>query len=179
MEPIYIAIIAVFPPLLLASLNAWVQSRKERRDASLQAEKEERDYARQDEVAARVSSQAAHTARLLMAAQEETKTRTDEVARLAALADERTNAQLKDIHTLVNSDMTAARTAERTATIALVVALQHTLVLNQERHLPTGTIEEEVARAQERIEELNRILADRLAAQQLVDAAKAIPPHIP
>jgi hypothetical protein len=199
MEAVYIALIAVVQLVVLASVQGWISSRKdkrdretatekEERDARLQAEKEERDYARQDKVAERVAKaaqevavvaeEAANAARLLAAAQEEAKKRTEEVARLAAEADERTHQQLvesaeqlKKIHTLVNSDMTAARTAERTATMALVLALKHTkaLGLHLER-TPSGAIDEEIARAEKRVEELDQILADRLAAQREVDA---------
>ena len=102
--------------------------------AHLTAKKEQRDYARQDLVAQRLER------------------------RLKALDD-----QGKAIHVLVNSDMTAARTAERAALKLLVIAIRKT-----NGHTPDE--QKEIQRVEERIEELDQILADRLAAQREVDA---------
>jgi hypothetical protein len=184
------AVLAGLQILMLAGLTAWIASRKEKRDGDrkaleLKTEREAKaaekaeDYRRQDEVAGRVENaarQAAAAATKLDVAQKDTIARTNEVARLAAEADERTHHQLlklaedtQKIHTLVNSDMTAARTAERSALKLLVIQLRKADRLSTEDA-------EEVTRVEKRIEELDQILADRLAAQQKVDQQTAHDP---
>ena len=116
--------------------------------AAISARKEKRDYARQDLVAERV----------------------EKVARLAEEADRRTQAKLKEIHILVNSDMTAARTAERDAMKLLVVALKQVVTANTKMEIPSPQeLIDEIERAEHRIVELNGILADRHAAQVRVE----------
>jgi len=110
--------------------------------------KEKRDYDRQDLVAQRV----------------------EKVATLAEEADRRTQANLKEIHILVNSDMTAARTAERDAMKLLVVALKQVVTANVKLEIPSPSeLIDEIARAEGRIVELDGILADRHAAQVRVE----------
>jgi hypothetical protein len=122
--------------------------------AAISARKEKRDYARQDLVALRV----------------------EKVARLAEEADRRTQAKLKEIHILVNSDMTAARTAERDAMKLLVVALKQVVTANAKLEIPSPKeLIDEIARAEGRILELNDILADRHAAQVRVEHEAAKP----
>jgi hypothetical protein len=162
----YLAIVAGIQVVIVLVANGVFSAFKDRRDASIKAQEKAEDYKRQDLVADRVAA----AADKLLEAQSATIQRTEEVARLAALADERTNAQLvasaeqlQKIHTLVNSDMTAARTAERDSLKLLVIALRkNDKLLDSER--------KEIANAEKRIDELNQILADRLAAQQIVDA---------
>ena len=187
MEPITLAAIAGLQLILLTLVQGFVQSRKERRDsalaietaaaqAALKKKEREEDYARQDLVAERVAAaarevkavatQAADAAELLLKAQAETVARTDEVARLASEADRRIAEQLtaideqgKKIHILVNSDMTAARTAERDSLRALALVLR--------RLSPDA--KDEIVRVEKRITELDQILADRHAAQLRVE----------
>jgi len=175
--PIAIALIAGLQVILLTIVQSSILARKERRDAELKSREKAEDYKRQDEVAARVAAaatKAATAADLLLKAQHDTIARTDEVARLAAAADERIAAQLtetleqgKKIHILVNSDMTAARTAERNSATLLLLALRR---LGAATGGSSEAELEEIAKVEKRIEELNQILADRLAAQQRVDA---------
>jgi cell division protein FtsI/penicillin-binding protein 2 len=153
----------------LAIISAWAASRKEKRDAERKTAERKEDYDRQDAVARK----AEEAARLLVTTQQAAITRTNEVARLAAEADHRTHEQLtklgedtQKIHTLVNSDMTAARTAERSALKLLVIAIR------KSNKLTPGEAEE-ITRVEKRIEELDQILADRLAAQTKVDAETA------
>jgi hypothetical protein len=176
--------------LLLTVVQSYLTGRKDLRDAAIRANEKRADYERQDQVAERVATAAntaAHAAGLLVKAQAETIARTDEVARLAEAADKRINAQLvaideqgRKIHILVNSDMTAARTAERDSMKLLVLSLRNAYSLSVKLGVKlTGHEQEEIDRVEERIEELNQILADRLAAQAKVDAeAKAhrVPP---
>jgi len=116
--------------------------------AAISARKEKRDYARQDLVAERV----------------------EKVARLAEEADRRTQAKLKEIHILVNSDMTAARTAERDAMKLLVVALKQVVTANTKLEISSPKeLIDEIVRAEGRISELDDILAGRHAAQVRVE----------
>jgi hypothetical protein len=135
---------------------------------------------RQDVVAEQVqaaATQAAKAAVLLAAAQDQMSRATKEVARLAAETDTRVQSQLKTIeeqgrkiHVLVNSDMTAARTAERDSLKLLVISLRNALALSTKLGLPiSGSESEEIANAQKRIAELNQILEDRHQAQLMID----------
>jgi hypothetical protein len=180
METTNIALIASGQIVLVIIVQAIVLAFKERRDAKFKKLEKEEDYARQDVVAERVAiaaKQAADAAALLLKAQKETISRTDEVARLAAEADERIHQQLvgldeqgKKIHILVNSDMTAARTAERDSLKLLVIALKRVLSLDSKSESDKDEENKEITRVEERIAELDQILADRLAAQAKVDA---------
>ncbi len=175
--PIAIALIAAMQVVLLTIVQSAVLARKDRRDADLRSREKAEDYKRQDEVAARVAAaarEAAGAAELLLRAQHETIARTDEVARLAAEADARIAAQLtesleqgKKIHILVNSDMTAARTAQRDSLKLLLLALRRISVT---AGASSADEADEIAKVEKRIIELDQILADRLAAQRRVDA---------
>jgi hypothetical protein len=197
-DPIVLALIAVGQIVLLAVITGFIASRKEKRDAEraieaakhaakLKSDEKAEDWRRQDEVAERVAvaaKQAADAALLLVQAQEDTIARTDEVARVQAASDKRIVDQLlaideqgKKIHILVNSDMTAARTNERNQTMLTVLALRRVQALSRKLGLPVDVEEEEsIVTAEGRIEELNQILADRLAAQHKVDAESAKKP---
>lgn len=174
-EPtITIAVIAAVQLLAMALVTGWIADRHARRDAELKGLEKAEDYARQDLVAARVAAaakQAADAAALLLKAQKDTIARTEEVARLAAETDKRITNKLdqtieqgKKIHILVNSDMTAARTAERDSAVLLLIALKR-LSGSEANEAEL----EEINKVEKRIEELNQILADRLAAQHRVD----------
>jgi hypothetical protein len=113
------------------------------------------DWARQDQVAAR----AAEAADALVASNEE-------VARVAATASRIQLEKLGEIHTLVNSDMTASRTNEMNATILLAAVLRRL-------HDPTAEDSAAIDLADARITELRAILADRLIQQKAVEAQQA------
>jgi hypothetical protein len=157
-----IALIAGGQVLILTVVQSWVLARKERRD-----------YARQDQVAERVDAaakQAAAAAQLLVKSNEATIVRTDKVAKLAAESGANIQTQLKKIHILVNSDMTAARTSERDQTKLTLVALRQVKALSLKLGLDVSKADEEaIESSQARIAELDQILADRLAAQRAVD----------
>jgi hypothetical protein len=126
----------------------------------------------------RSTKQLADAADLLVKATADTNARTDEVARIAAENDKRVQAQLiaideqgRKIHILVNSDMTAARTAERDSLKLLVISLKNALALSIKLGVQlTGTEQEEIEKIEKRILELDQILADRHAAQLVVEA---------
>lgn len=160
-------IIAGVQVLLLTIVTGWMNRRKEDRDAErlaeaavlaakLRSQEKAEDYKRQDEVADRVAQVAERAAE---AAHEMTK-KLDEGLE-----------QGKRIHTLVNSDMTAARTGERDAMALLLISLKSQLALNTKNGvLPLKELQEQIEYAEGRIVELNQVLADRLAAQNRVDA---------
>jgi len=157
---VLIAIIAAFKD----QRDADLQTKKEEREAKLRMEKEDRDNARQDEVAER----AARLGQKVVAATELTAKITAEAAEKLVVSQAQTAEQLQKIHTLVNSDMTAARTAERDSQKLLVIALRKNLGMADDKQ-----VRKEIAEAEERIDELNRILADRLASQNRIDEEEA------
>jgi hypothetical protein len=186
-----LAIIGAIQILTLTIVQAVIGYFKDQRDAEARAKEKAEDYKRQDLVADRVAAvalQAKEAARLVAARVETVATnnmtanadliaRTDLVARLASEANVRVEAQLiaideqgRKIHILVNSDMTTARTNERDQTRLTLLALLHVKALSQKLGVPLTPGEEQaIEDAKIRIEELNQLLADRLAAQRRVD----------
>lgn len=184
METATIAIIAGAQLLLLTVVQEVLKGRKDRRDAELKRTEKQEDYARQDAVAARVDAaakQAADAAKLLVEAQTATIARTDEVARLAAESDQQIRNQLqaideqgKQIHILVNSDMTAARTNERDQVRLTLLALKRVQALSLKLGVAIADDElKAIEAAEQRIVELDAILADRHAAQVAIEAEAA------
>jgi len=136
-----VAVASLAGPILLARSNAKARAK----------EKTE-DWARQDAVAA----QAAKAAALLLA----------ENRKVAATAVE-TQGQLRQIHTLVNSNMTAAMQAQ-------LAALKGQLVLMERLAKETPPSEDEVATfkaIEAQIAELEAALHDRLIATESIEAA--------
>jgi hypothetical protein len=158
-------VIAVVAPLLLS----WQQQRHR------QQEREE-DYRRQDAVAA----QAAEAARLLLERQDQAASQSAERNRLLLEANDRaaetaatTNGKLDQIHTLVNSNMTAAMQSELDATVALLDTLREVVALNEAAgRQPTAEAVGRIDAMQTKVDELSANLTDRLkqttAANQLV-----------
>jgi hypothetical protein len=149
----------------------------------------QQDWGRQDEVAARaeravqamaasqalIARQAAQEARdaaaRLLAAQQASIARTDEVARLAAERGAAQSAQLRDIHVLVNSDMTAARQEALDQTRLTLLALEKLVQLDRAAgREPTDADLAAVDEAKVRVDELQAVLADRLAQQRILEA---------
>jgi len=126
---------------------------------------------------ARQAAKAAEAAELLLAEQAKTLARTDEVARLAAETATSTDVQLSalrtqndEIHTLVNSDMTAARESDLEQNRISLALMRK--VVSIERAGGGEASEGDLAaieRTEKRIDELEAILADRLAQQHLVN----------
>lgn len=113
MEIIIVALIAgVLGPTVLAFITGIQRARDDRRAADIRREERLEDYARQDAVAA----QAEKAVNLLQESQ----------AKIADVA-HTTNGKLDVIHTLVNSNMTAAMQAELDATVR-ELALMHEII---------------------------------------------------
>ena len=160
--------------LMVIVLNNIFAARKDTRDARLRQTEKAEDYARQDLVAARVAAAAEQTAtaaRLLVNSNADQNARGDEVARLAAESNSTIQSQLKAIHGLVNSDMTDARTNERDQTKLTLIALHRVQALSEKLGLLVSQADLDTIKAiEERIVELDLILAARLVAQHQVDA---------
>ncbi len=157
-------------------------------------------YKREDRVAAaakkaaedlvvsqrKIADQAAEAATLLLKSQQDSIARTNEVARLAAAAQVEAAAKLdqlglqtKRIHTLVNSEMTAARQAELDQTRAMIVVLKRVIALAESRGLRVASEDAEALEsAQDRAAELEAILADRLVQVREVEAEQKIHPIV-
>ena len=110
------------------------------------------DWEREDKVALRAAKVAA-----------DLEARDEKRAAAAAKAAGVVLEKIGEVHTLVNSDMTASRTNELNATILLAAALRRIAD-------PTVADEEAIEGAEAQIITLRQILADRLVAQQKVEA---------
>jgi hypothetical protein len=114
------------------------------------------DYQRQDKVAAAAASAA-------VAAQEAARQAQEQAVSAAAKLDD-LSAQTQRIHTLVNSDMTAARQEELDQAESLIVVLQRVIELAKDKGvMPDPSDVDALVRTQHRRDQLELILADRLA----------------
>jgi hypothetical protein len=138
-------VVAVIGPLLLS----WRQGIQRRKEKAL-------DWEREDKVA----EQARKAADLLVAANER-------VAKTAEV----TNGKLDVIHTLVNSNMTAAMQAELDATTRELAMMREVIDLKQAAgKKPTPMALAAVTATESKIHELQTALADRLKQNELADA---------
>lgn len=159
MEAVYVALIVA----VAGFLGQWLLKRQE--------------FARQDEVAA----QAAKAAQLLLERQDAVAAQAAEAAQLLLIANERvantaraTNEKLDTIHTLVNSNMTAAMQAELDARAGQLVTMKEIIALRREHGAdPTPEASAAVTAATERIRELQANLYERMAQNQMVEAEQA------
>jgi len=161
-------------PFIVGILVIVGQAWQRRGDARIRRAEKLEDWARQDAVAV----QAAAAATLLLAEQRATKARTDEVAVMAAQAASLVEIQLAElkvqgdtIHTLVNSDMTAARQELLDQTRILLNIYRKTI--DADRVAGRESLPEDIQAvkdAEAKVRELSLILADRLAQQRLVEA---------
>ncbi len=152
----------------------WFRDRRRQKERAI-------DFARQDVVsakvdeaaqeAANVARKADQTAALLFDAQKVTIAKTDEVAEAARQSNIQVTDQLRTIHTLVNSDMTAARQGELDQVRLNLVTLRKIVALMAASGKEASD-EDEVAieAAVARIKELEGILADRAAQARVIEA---------
>lgn len=151
--------VAIISPIILNLLH----QRDRRQERAI-------DFARQDAVAKRTQEVAAK----LLAAQQVTIAKTDEVAVAAKLSSAITATQLKQIHILVNSDMTAARQGQLDQTRQTLILLKKIVTMAGEIGRPPSTDELlEIDETEKRIASLEAILADRLQQLKLVEAEQA------
>jgi hypothetical protein len=143
-EVVIVAMLGVIGVIMTGVVGPWVVSRSTRKATS---EAKIEDWKRQDEVAAR----AAEAARLLLAANER-------VAETAAV----TNGKLDVIHTLVNSNMTAAMQSEFDATTRELAMMREVIRLNKVAGTePSVDALAAVTATEAKIAELDNQLVDR------------------
>jgi CO dehydrogenase/acetyl-CoA synthase alpha subunit len=172
-DPVAIAAIAaiagmgtVFSPLILSHMAA----RARRTEKQL-------DWAREDKVAA----QAAEAAALLLARQDAVAAQAAEAARLLLAANERvartaavTNRKLDVIHTLVNSNLTAAMQAEHDATVRTLAMMREVVDLRRAAgNEPSPETLAAIEATETRIGEQTAALDDRLAQTALAEQQQA------
>jgi enoyl-CoA hydratase/carnithine racemase len=156
--PVWVALIfmagTVGTPVVLRLMD-W-----RRQDRLKESERKQRaEVAREVKLA---KEQVEHAAELLVASNE-----------VVAAANAETHEQLRTIHTLVNSTLTAALKAELGATIRQLVSLREIVELKRAGgHEPTDDTLAEIETCQARIEELEANLEDRSRQQAIVEASQ-------
>jgi hypothetical protein len=161
---ILVAVVAVFSSITAPLILAHRTERMHRQDMLA-------DYQRQDEVAKEAK-----------AAAEALLTQQREAAEAARLRDEasrlllsRIDAQADRIHTLVNSDMTAARQEELDQAEATIIVLERVIRIAREKGVdpePEDILALEAAKT--RRDKLEQILADRMHQLREADAAMKV-----
>jgi hypothetical protein len=155
-------------PVLLSVLNSRAQ-----RKANLQ------EYKRQDQIADRLEKRQDAQAEKVEKAAALLVVSNREVADAAKAASDVTIARLDVIHTLVNSQMTAAIQSELDATEANVVLMREIIGLNSVAgRNPTEASMDAVKATEVRIRELRVTLAERHRQDEIAQAqAQAISDH--
>lgn len=149
-------LVAVIGPLLLSWLNGR-QRKVEKRE----------DYVRQDEIANRATEVAEQAKKAAVLLVEDNR----RVAKTAAAAAQQTFGKLDEIHTLVNSNMTAAMQAELDATVREVAMMREVVALHKAAgRKPSAEAAAAIAATEAKIAELRATLEDRHAVQDRVDA---------
>jgi hypothetical protein len=134
--------------------------------ARLAALRQEADWARQDEVAAKLAIASDATTAIARA----NVVRTNEVARLAAATAADQTSQLKEIHSLVNSDKTQALQAELAQTKITLALLRRFVALDdQQGRVSTSEDLAAIKLAAASILRLETTLSDRGARPPQVD----------
>lgn len=150
---IVISLLAFAGVILSPILVAWLTG-KQRHQEKLQ------DWERQDQVATKVSEAAEKLA---------------ESNKIMTASAESTGRKLDVIHTLVNSNMTAALQGELNATLRELAMMQEVLALKSKSGLtPTPEALAAIQSAEKAIAELTTTLAERLSQAKLVEAQTAI-----
>lgn len=145
-----------------------------RQAAKLRREEKQEDWARQDKVA----EQAERAAALLLERQDAVAAQAAEAASLLLDANERvaetaavTNGKLDVIHTLVNSNMTAAMQAELDATVRELAMMHEVIDMKRAAGAePSVAALAAVEATATKIDELQVTLADRLKQNEKVEA---------
>lgn len=160
MENVYLALIVAVPAMLSPLLLSWLNNRNTQ-------QAREQDWARQDEVAKR----AAETSHKMLARQDAATAALETASRATDLARQETYSQLSAIHTLVNSNMTAALQAELDSTKRELVALREIMELKaaagQEPSVEALAV---IETAERRIAELDALLAERQRKDEIAKA---------
>jgi len=183
---------AIVPVIVLAITNrnnrtvkaqevVAARAEKDREAAVRRAEKQE-DWARLDAVAAAAKTdswQLLESQRVMAGKADEASAGVVEVARVLAettrassLAIEKTQGQLTVIHTLVNSNMTAAMESELGALVRELALMREVVELKKVAgHAPTIETLAAIKATESKIIELTASIRDRKAASDQADAA--------
>lgn len=154
-DVIVVALIVGVTGVLTPALLAYLGGRQRRAD-------KREDWTRQDAVA----EQAASAALLLLAANER-----------VANATKSTNEKLDVIHTLVNSNMTAAMQAELTAVEGQHAVLLEVITLKESSGASTSEARQTARALAERIQELRATLTDRLEQTRVANLQAVVQVH--
>lgn len=155
-----VALIVGCSGLLGAVLSPWILSRSNYRHRAEErlARKLEReeDLRHADEVA-----ESLHEEQLRAIEH------TDEVARIAREGHEATDGQLKEIHTLVNSNMTAEMQRALDATEGQLVLMKELVRVNKKSGArPSAATLEQIKATEAKVEEMRAAIADRTRATE-------------
>lgn len=121
------------------------------------------DYQRQDKVAAAAAAAAVAAQEAARVAQAQAQVAQSQAVDAASKLDD-LSAQTQRIHTLVNSDMTAARQEELDQAESLIVVLQRVIQLAKDKGImPDPSDTDALERTTRRRDQLELILADRMA----------------
>lgn len=155
-----VIVVALISAIVGPSVLAFFTGRQRANEKKL-------DWARQDEVAA----QAAKAATALVEGQKEAAELLVVANERVAEAAESTSAKLDVIHTLVNSNMTAAMQAELDATVREVAMMKEVIRLNQVAgSKPSADARATLKATEEKISELKATLSDRLKQTKVAEA---------
>ena len=172
-------IVGVVVPFFLVRQSARERREDLARQAAQHREDRDAEWARQDQVALKAERATVE----LAASQKRIADQAETAANLAAERDakvagqlSRIDAQARRIHTLVNSDMTAARQSERDQAQAMITVLRKVITLAEERGLvPEESDIDALQTAEQRVVDLDRILADRMQQMRAVEEEAARP----
>lgn len=160
---IYLALIVAVPAIISPIIMSWLTHRHRRQERA-------DDYARQDLVAQRVANMAQEQ-RIAATRAANVASEQRAVAEVATASRDRQETQLKQIHALVNSAMTAA--IEEKLALAkrgLVLLLEIVNLRQQLQVKPTEEALAEIAAAKAQIADLELVLADRSRQAELARA---------
>jgi len=172
-------IVGVVVPFFLVRQSARERREDLARQVAQHREDRDAEWARQDQVALKAERATVE----LAASQKRIADQAETAANLAAERDakvagqlSRIDAQARRIHTLVNSDMTAARQSERDQAQAMITVLRKVITLAEERGLvPEESDIDALQAAEQRVVDLDRILADRMHQMRAVEEEAARP----
>jgi hypothetical protein len=179
--------IAVLAPIIVAIYMANRVDKRHREDRAADWQREDEKEAKRLKAAEEVAARAETAASDLAASQKKIADQAAVAAELLVASNERAAAnaeltlgkldqidkQAKRIHTLVNSDMTAARQEQLDQIRITVTVLKRVIDLAAKNGIkPDKQDVESLARAESRVAELESILADRAHQMQLVEAER-------
>ncbi len=153
MQTILVALlVSVFAPSLLA----WLNNRSRKKEKLL-------DWEREDKKEKEKADKAEEVAQRLLDSNKQ-------IANEAARISEKTFGKMQEIHTLVNSDMTAARMDQRDQTKLTLLGLRKIIQLDKDAgRLPSVDDTDAILAAEKQIIRLDAILSDRAAQQRSVE----------